>query len=456
MSPNRENMTYIMNTKRFLFLSALFLLGGIIPLKANPSDSSNVFTLEEALLLASDNNHEILKSLAEVKAAKADNQQANAAFLPAIELSNSFSSTNDPLYAFGFKLQQQNVSMADFDPNVVNSPGTIDHFNTQVLVEQPLVNLDAWMGKSAAQHKLKATELKSEYTREYVQFLVKQTYYALQLAINRVEVIQKAKSAIVDYLKVAEDNLQQGYLKEADVLTIKVRMYELQAQEKEAEGQVKSVGEMLNFLLGRETHLPIQTTSVLQQVDYAPVGLATVANRSDVLAMQSGTEAYKQMERSSLMKFAPRINAFGTYNLYDSQFPGTDVDSWMVGVKLQWRIFNGGQNLGKYQKSKAEFHHAQLAYNEYLDKGNMELVQARRQITVAESQLFTYEMAAQQAGESLRIRINRFEQGLERTSDLLMAEAKSAESALKHLNAIYNFNVAVFKYQLLASESSIK
>jgi len=443
-----------MNTKQILFLSALFLIGVMLPVKATLSDSSNVYTLEEALRLASDNNHEILKSLAEVKAAKADNQQANAAFLPAIELSNSFSSTNDPLYAFGFKLQQQNVSMADFDPNVVNSPGTIDHFHTQVLVEQPLVNVDAWMGKSAARHKLKATELKSEYTKEYVQFLVKQTYYALQLAHNRVEVIQKAKSAIEAYLKVAEDNLQQGYLKDADVLAIKVRQYELQVQEKEATGQVKSVGEMLNFLLGRDTHLPIQTTSELQQVEFSLLGLSTVVNRSDVVAMQYGLDAYKQMERSSLMKFAPRVNAFGTYNLYDSKFPGTDVDSWMVGVKLQWRIFNGGQNLGKYQKSKAEFQHAQLAYNEYLDKENMELLQAKRQITVTESQLFTYEMAAQQASESLRIRTNRYEQGLERTSDLLMAEAKSAESDLKHLNAIYNYNVAVFKYQLLASESS--
>ena len=445
-----------MNTKQFIFLAALLFWGVMLPVKAIQADSSNVFTLEEALLLASDNNHEILKSLAEVKAAKADNQQANAAFLPAIELSNSFSTTNDPLYAFGFKLQQQNVSMADFDPNVVNSPGTIDHFHTQVLVEQPLVNIDAWMGKGAARHKLRATELKSDYTKEYVQFLVKQTYYAFQLATNRVVVIQKANSAIQAYLKVAEDNLQQGYLKEADVLAIKVRMYELQAQAKEAESQVRSVGEMLNFLLGRDTQLPIQTTSVLQQVNFSRFGVVSVANRSDVLAMQYGVDAYKRMERSSLLKFAPRINAFGTYNLYDSQFPGTDVDSWMVGVKLQWRIFNGGRNLGKYQKSKAEFQQAQVAYNEYLDKGNMELVQAQRQITVAESQLFTYEMAAQQAGESLRIRTNRYKQGLERTSDLLMAEAKSAESDLKHLNAIYNYNVAVFKYQLLASESSLK
>jgi hypothetical protein len=43
---------------------------------------------------------------------------------------------------------------------------------------------------------------------------------------------------------------------------------------------------------------------------------------------------------------------------------------------------------------------------------------------------------------------------MERTSDLLMAETKAAESELKYLNAIYNYNVAVFKYQLLGSQAT--
>ncbi|MCG8377663.1 MAG: TolC family protein, partial [Chlorobiales bacterium] len=119
---------------------------------------SNAFSLEEALQLASENNREILKGLAEVEAAKAGNMMANAAFLPAVELSSGYSTSNDPLYAFGFKLQQQGVTMADFDPAVINSPGRTNHFATQVMVEQPLINIDAWMGKSAAANQLKATE----------------------------------------------------------------------------------------------------------------------------------------------------------------------------------------------------------------------------------------------------------------------------------------------------------
>ncbi|WP_289053918.1 TolC family protein [Carboxylicivirga marina] len=421
---------------------------------AQEKESDGVFSLSEALELASENNREVLKALAEIEEAKAGNQQAMAGFLPSVEVSTGYSVSNDPLYAFGFKLQQQGVTMADFDPAVINSPGQTNHFATQVMVEQPLINVDAWMGKGAANNRVKATEKKTEYTKEYVGFMVKQTYYGLQLAQNRVDVMKKAQQATDSYLKMAEDNLAQGYMKDADVMAIKVRQYEQMAMVQEAENQVRNVTEMLNLLMGREIKLPVTVSDSITQVSFSFNNATTILNRSDVMAMQYGLEAHKKMSKSDLMKFAPRVNAFGAYNLYDADFGGFGADSYMLGIKLQWRIFNGGRNIGKYNQSKAKYNMAMVSYQDYVEKENMELSKATRAIAVAESQLVTYNLAAEEALESLRIRTNRYDQGLERTSDLLMSETKAEESILKKLNAIYNYNIAVFKYQMLASESS--
>ncbi|MCG8580141.1 MAG: TolC family protein [Bacteroidales bacterium] len=434
-------------------LMVCFLLAGLL-LHAQEEMSDANFSLDEALSLASENNREVQKALADVEAAKAGNQQALGAFLPSVELSSGYTTSNDPLYAFGFKLQQQSVTMADFDPAVINDPGQTNHFATQVMVEQPLINLDAWAGKGAANNQVKATEKKIEYTKEHISFMVKQTYYGLQLAQNRVEVMKKAQAATNSYLKMAEDNLQQGYLKEADVMAIRVRQYEQMAMVQEAENQVKNVSEMLNFLMGRDIALPIQVTDSIKQVSFSFNNATSILNRSDVLAMQHGLEAQKKLSKSDLYKFAPRVNAFGAYNLYDADFGGFGDNSYMVGVKLQWRIFNGGRNIGKYNQTKANYNKARIVYQDYVEKENMELSKASRAIAVAESQMVTYNLAADEAIESLRIRTNRYNQGMEKTSDLLMAETKAEESVLKKLNAIYNYNVAVFKYQLLASESS--
>ncbi len=445
-------MYKIIITKLFV----IFLLGVHVSSWAQDGDSSKMLTLSEVLKLASENNTEILKANAEEDAAKANNQQANAAFLPSLEVSSGYAVSDDPLYAFGFKLQQQTVTMADFDPNILNSPGQTSHFTTQLTLEQPLINIDAWMGKSAASSQFKATQLKTEYTREYVSYMAKQTYYALQLAINKVRVLKKAQETTSSYLKMAEDNYEQGYLKDADVMAIKVRQYEQDAMLQEAKNQVKTVQESLNFLIGRPLTDESQIADSITQVSFSFNTSTNIYKRSDVLAMQHGIDAHHQMSKSDLMKFAPRINAFGSYNLYDSDFASFGANSYMLGIKLQWRIFNGGKNLGKYKHSKANYNKAQISYQEYVDKGTMELSQAMRSIALAESQLLTYRLASEHAKESLRIRANRYDKGLERTSDLLMAETKSEESVLKQLYAIYNYNMAVFKYQMLVSESELE
>ncbi|WP_162150072.1 TolC family protein [Saccharicrinis fermentans] len=442
----------MMDTKQTIIVTLLLYF--ITNLSVKAQDSASIFTLHEILEIANNNNTEIRKSLYDIESAKADNQKARATYLPSVEVSGTYYSTTDPLNAFGFKLQQAIVTQADFNPDELNDPGNINNFHTQIKVEQPFINVDAWMGKNAAIKKVKAIHLKSEYTKKHIHYVLKQTYYALQLAKGRITVIEKARKASEAYLKMAQDNMEQGYMKEADVLAIKVRTLELEAQLKAAINQEQSMKESLNFLIGRDIHLPLEVADSIHKVDFSFTGFNSVNNRADVLAMQYGMEARRLMKKSDAFSFAPRINAFALYNMYDADLGGFDADSYMFGIHLQWKLFNGGKNIGKFNKSKAAFHKSEIEYKEYLDKGNMELLQAQRDIAVNESQLITYKTAAEQARESLRIRTNRYKEGMERTSDLLMAEATSAENELKHLNAIYNYNISVFRYELLSSEST--
>ncbi|MBS2098902.1 TolC family protein [Carboxylicivirga linearis] len=443
-----------MHTKKIITTILIIIVGLNVSSFANWKDTSSVLTLDHALALAEANNTEILKSLANIKNAKADQQQLLAAFLPSVDLSYNYSTTNDPLYAFGNKLQQGIVTQNDFNPDLLNNPDRIDHFNSQIKVAQPIINLDAWMAKSATNHAIKAAEYQSDYTKEHIRFIVKQTYYALQLAEEKQLVLSKALKATEAHVAVAEDNMKQGYLKITDVLAVKVRLLDLEAKVKEAEDQIQSVSEMLNFLLGRELKTKFTIADNIEKVEYTNYGTLSVSNRSDVKAMHNGLEAQKLMKKSSSMKFLPRVNGFGMYNLYDSEFASFDSNSWMVGLSLQWKIFNGGKNIGSINKSKAQLHKTELSYKEYIAKENIELSKAIRNIEVKKSQAMSYQLAAEQAKESMRIISERYKEGLERTSDLLANEASYEESELKRINAIYQFNIAVFKYELLASQSN--
>ena len=62
-------------------------------------------------------------------------------------------------------------------------------------------------------------------------------------------------------------------------------------------------------------------------------------------------------------------------------------------------------------------------------------------------------LAIEQAEESLRIRTNRFEQGLEKASDVLMAETTFAEKKLQEYQAILAFNIANLYAEFLSSSN---
>ena len=124
----------------------------------------------------------------------------------------------------------------------------------------------------------------------------------------------------------------------------------------------------------------------------------------------------------------------------------------MFGAQLSWDLFQGSKRFGKAQKSKAEFEQSKLEYQNYVSQSNLELNTAKRAFTDAENSLQLTALALQQSEESLRIRTNRFKEGLEKTSDLLIAETQFAQKQLDYYQTIFEYNYAQAYLAFLTKE----
>jgi outer membrane protein TolC len=60
------------------------------------------------------------------------------------------------------------------------------------------------------------------------------------------------------------------------------------------------------------------------------------------------------MLQSSKMTFLPRLNAFGSYELYDDTLLEL-TKGYVVGAQLLWNVFDGYKSIGKMEKAKADF-----------------------------------------------------------------------------------------------------
>jgi outer membrane protein TolC len=421
----KENFVFI------IFLTALQI----------QAQTSSVISLDEVKSKAKEKNTSLKISEQEYAFAKAQYESSSAVLLPQISLSNTSTFTNNPLYAFGFKLLQRDVTTSDFDPQLLNDPGNVENFNTRIELIQPLINLDGWKERKMANINAEASNLQMQRTEEYIELEATKTYMQLQLAYKSLSVMEMAKETAVQNQIWAKNNFDQGLMQSAAYLNMEVRVAEIEHKLNLATSNLQNVSDYLNFLIGAESGLLLSPNDELILDLIATENNSILSmNRKDILAMQYSVDAQEKMLESSKMNFVPRANAVANYEWNDDSFGGFGANNYMIGLQLSWDIFSGYKNIGKIHQEKALLEKASLTQQKYIHESELELSKARRQFADSKNQVELTGLALEQSKEAFRITSNRFKQGLEKSTDLLYSETKYHEKELEHAKAIFNYN----------------
>ncbi len=413
---------------------------------------TTLITKDEVIAKVKESNYTLKMAEQDVLAAKGDFNQTNAILLPNISISHTGIATTNPLMAFGSKLNQEILTAADFNPNLLNNPNQIEDFATRVEIQQPLLNFDGIYQRKAARAKWTASELQSERTQDYIDLEIEKAYMQLQLAYKTVDVLKKAKETALENKRIANNSFAQGYLQKSDVLAVEVRVTEIDNQLQYAKSTILNTSNYLSVLMNTDSDEILKPSDSLTIVNQSIPAEILLENRKDILAMNSATEAYRQMHKADQMAFLPRLNAFGTYELHDDEIFQGSANGYLFGAELKWNLFEGSKRFGKSQKSKAEYDKSKIQLAQYKSESQLELNKAKRSLKDAQNKLKLTNLALHQSEESLRIRTNRFEQGLEKTTDLLLAETQYSQKQLEYYATIFQHNYALAYVQFLTKE----
>jgi len=415
------------------------------------SQDTLTISRKDIWLRASDENLQIKISNQDFKSAQSDYRQSNAIFLPSISASHTAISTTNPLMAFGSKLNQAILTAADFNPALLNNPDRTTNFATKIEVLQPLINVDGLYGRQAAKAKMQAFALQTERTKEYLELEVNKAFMELQLGYRAVKVLEKASKTAAANFTLINNYYSQGMLQKTDLLSVQVRVNEIKNQLQYARSNVQNASDYLAFLLnedlGDKVYKPLEELD--NSISIQSISSLLSTNRKDIQAMDKSSEAYRKMLQSSKMNFLPRLNAFGSYELYDSQLFGTNAKGYLVGAQLSWSLFDGYKSIGKMEKAKADFQKSEIETQQYKAKSQLELNKVNRQLLDAENKVNLAKLDFEQTQEAYRIRSNRFAQGLEKTTDLLQADTQSSKKELDYLQAVFEYNYTQAYLQFL-------
>lgn len=405
------------------------------------SQNETSISLNEVIEKVSEQNYSVKIAEQDLNAAKAEFNQTNSILLPSISVSHSGISTNNPLMAFGSKLNQEILTANDFNPDLLNDPDKIESFSTKIEVLQPIFNTDGIYMRKAAKAKKNAMELQFSRTKDAMELEVTKAYMQLQLAYKAVKVLEKAQEAALENKKNADKNFDLGYMQKSDVLSVEVYVTEVKNQLLNARSNVKNASDYIQFLMGETSAVVLKPSEeLIPNVDLTIYNNEISTARADIEALKNSADAYKNMHQASKMSYLPRLNAFGSYELFDDKAFSGNANGYLVGAQLSWNLFDGFKRIGKNQKSKADYEKAQLNLQQYKNQSQLQFNKTKRQLKDAENTLNLTKLAMEQSKEALRIRNNRFKQGLEKSSDLLISETQYLQKQLTYLQTVFNYN----------------
>lgn len=409
--------------------------------------------LQQAIDQMKENNTQLKIQQHEIDFSNAELSGTLSGFLPKISVSHTGFYTNDPLNSFGFKLQQKVVTQADFNPVLLNNPDEMYHFNTKFSIQQPILNFDVFSARKALKEKIKATEYQKEFAEEMLTVEIKKAYTNLQFLYEAKKAVLKGISAYQEVLRNTQNMEKQGYAKPSDVLMVQVGLTEVQNKQIEIDNNISNLSDYLSWLMGKDSvEIYIPTEELTQKMVLDPNTIFS-ENRADILAMKSGLEAQNKMISMNKNRLLPRLNAFGELNYNDKDIVGFGANGFMAGLSLSWDIFNGNETFNKIKQSKISVEKAQTEMQLYIEKNQLELQKSKRDLASNQAKIQLTEIAKEQAEETLRIFENRYTQGLEKTSDLLVSQATDLEKQVNYLEAIKDYNLSAIQIEFLTQQS---
>ena len=439
-------------TRTWLLLTAV-----LIPLLAGAQTNSGEadrlrLSLQEATDLALEQNFTIEQAAYDADKSQSQFRQTNAVFLPQLTVEYNALSTDDPLNVFGFKLKQERVTQQDFNPVLLNDPETTENYSASLNVRQPLLNPDILMKRRAARHQMESANEQLNGTRDMIEFQVRNQYYSLILYRRQIEVLETALETASEHRRQAQNYFEQGMISKEDYLAARVYELEMESQKISTENKLSEAEEGMALLLGLDGITQIIPSDDLSKAATVPLSenlIQAPVTNSMTRAIDLRVKAAEAMVTSANFSFLPKINLFGSYEFNDSEFAGFDASSYTIGANLTWNLFSGFSNIGKQMEATADYRKAQSMQESNQLEQQRQVRNAYRGLEHARHQLELADESIARSEEDVKIRSNRFDEGMARTTDLLEAETKLAEARLNQIAALYSYNINIARLEML-------
>ena len=421
-------------TRHFVALAAAGSLL-TLPAQAESLDEAWRTALGEDLLLQASQD--------QVEAASLDLAAAKSARLPNVSANAGVTSFNEA---------------PAFDFSGAGVPATLPLFGDENMeMAGASVTLPLFAGGSinsginAAEAALNAQAAQADATAQQVKLDVARHYINVLRAKRALGVADSTVASLKAHVADVEDMFESGAVARNDFLSAAVSLADSEQRRLQARNALDLANAAYNRALGRDLGAPVNLDENLPEVDsqldldsLETLTRTAVTSRPELGQYEAAADALRSQSEATRGKTRPHLALTGGYTSLQNEFLNRD-DFWMVGIGVQWNLFDGGQTR---KKANALSFRAQALERERANLQSwveLEVRQAWLRLHETRERKRLTERAVEQAEENLRVVRDRYRNGEGTNTEVLDAEMLRALSHSNYDNAHFDARLALYE-----------
>jgi cobalt-zinc-cadmium efflux system outer membrane protein len=401
-----------------IILAVPFVLWG------QPADNPHALTLEQCISIAIQQNPLVLSSLQQYKASLARVNQAKAFPQPSLD----YDSDLQPKF-FNFKDSGESyfgISQSIEFPGKRFLRGKIaSKESNEIMADIDLLKLD-------------------------IVFQVKQAFYGLRLAQEKLKYAEQDLELSQDFLQKAELKYDAGDVAKVEVLRAHVEAAKAANQVRTATNDVRLSKAFLNFLLARKKYSPLEIKGELKKtpvkLDIEELKKQALSFRPEIRRINLSLEKENLVKKQATMSYLPDFELGVSKHRIESEGSWWDVTLSFPIPLFFWQPKKGeiAEAKANIESLKRETEHLRNAITLEVEEAYMNALTAANQIQLFEDEILT------QAEEVYNMFLFSYQEGEIGGIELIEARRTLMEARKSYADALFNYDAA-----LAALEKSI-
>lgn len=375
-----------------------------------------------------------------VDKARLEAEAAAALGLPTLQAQAGILRTDEPMMAFGLKLNQGRIRASDFDPASLNRPQAATGLGASLSVLQPLyAGGRIRAGRRAAEAMMEAEAALQAHRKQQVALGVVQAYFGVQAAAAGVIHAREALKAATEAEAFLAARVEAGLLLRADLARVRAWRGQCEAALSEARRQEGSARSALALLTGLPSFGEL-ATPLEAPGEAAPPPGPHPGLRADLRAGAWQTEAAKAYAQGMGGALRPEVGlglALGTAR----ESLGGAAGTWRsASLGAKWTF--SAADARREQAARAGIRAAELTHGWQRAQAERDAADAQGSVEAAQARVRASLATLAAAEEARDLRLARHREGLLPLTDLLDAETALAGARALRLASLLELRIA--------------